>query len=74
MKLTLRLISIILVLSLIACNNQPEQKAEQAKLDSIRIADSISYVLEKERVIDSIQAIADEQQIISDSIQNQVSN
>lgn len=74
MKLTPRLISIILVLSLIACNNQSEQKAEQAKLDSIRIADSITFVLEKERVIDSIQAIADEQQIISDSIQNQVSN
>ncbi|MFA6949605.1 MAG: hypothetical protein WCQ70_02870 [Lentimicrobiaceae bacterium] len=74
MELKLRIISTIIVLSLIACNNQSEEKAEQAKLDSIRIADSITFVLEKERVIDSIQAIADEQQIISDSIQNQVSN
>lgn len=74
MKLKLLIISIVLVTSLVACNNQSEQNAEQAKLDSIKIADSIALVQEKERVIDSIQAIADEQQIISDSIQNQVSN
>lgn len=43
--------------TLVACGPSAEQKAEQARLDSIRIADSISLVeAEQMRIQDSIAA------------------
>lgn len=43
--------------TLVACGPSAEQKAEQARLDSIRIADSISLVeAEQMRIEDSIAA------------------
>jgi hypothetical protein len=54
---------------LVACGPSAEQKAEQARLDSIRVADSIAAVeAEAMRVQDSINAVAAEQQRIADSI------
>ncbi|HAH58654.1 MAG: hypothetical protein PHW35_11380 [Lentimicrobiaceae bacterium] len=45
--------------TLVACGPSAEQKAEQARLDSIRIADSISLVeAEQMRIQDSIAAAA----------------
>lgn len=45
--------------TLVACGPSAEQKAEQARLDSIRIADSISLVeAEQMRIEDSIAAAA----------------
>ncbi len=45
--------------TLVACGPSAEQKAEQARLDSIRVADSISLVeAEQMRIQDSIAAAA----------------
>lgn len=45
--------------TLVACGPSAEQKAEQARLDSLRIADSISLVeAEQMRIQDSIAAAA----------------
>jgi len=45
--------------TLVACGPSAEQKAEKARLDSIRIADSISLVeAEQMRIEDSIAAAA----------------
>ncbi|MFA6949606.1 MAG: hypothetical protein WCQ70_02875 [Lentimicrobiaceae bacterium] len=54
--------------TLVACGPSAEQKAEQARLDSIRIADSMALVQEAaQRTQDSINAIAMEEQRIADS-------
>lgn len=45
--------------TLVACGPSAEQKAEEARLDSIRVADSISLVeAEQMRIQDSIAAAA----------------
>lgn len=54
--------------TLVACGPSAEQKAEQARLDSIRIADSMALVQEAaQKAQDSINAIAMEEQRIADS-------
>ncbi|GAB1403287.1 hypothetical protein MASR1M74_04650 [Lentimicrobium sp.] len=53
--------------TLVSCGPSAEQKAEQARLDSIRIADSISLVeAEQRRIEDSIAAAAMDTTMIVD--------
>lgn len=74
MKLKLSFIAILITVGLISCSYQKEQKEKQLKEDSFKRADSISRVMEEQRIIDSINLVTREQQIIADSIQNQVTN
>lgn len=74
MKLKLSFIAILITVGLISCSYQKEQKEKQLKEDSLKRADSISRVMEEQRIIDSINLVTREQQIIADSIQNQVTN
>jgi len=68
MKTLSQILVIAGLATLVACGPSAEQKAEQARLDSIRIADSIAAVeAEAMRVQDSINAVAAEQQRIADS-------
>ncbi|MBK6962733.1 MAG: hypothetical protein IPH20_02065 [Bacteroidales bacterium] len=69
MKTLSQILVIAGMATLVACGPSAEQKAEQARLDSIRVADSIAVVeAEAMRVQDSINAVAAEQQRIADSI------
>lgn len=69
MKLKYSFIAVLITASLLSCSN-PNEKANQQKNDSIRIADSLAR--EKQRIIDSVDLVTREQQIIADSIQNQI--
>lgn len=74
MKLKSSFIAILITACLVSCSNQKERKVKEAREDSIRKADSVSIVLEKQRIIDSVNLVTREQQIIADSIRNQVTN
>lgn len=73
MNLKTSFISILILTSLVACNNYDNQKEKQ-HLDSIHKADSIAAAVEQQRLIDSVNMVTMEQQIIADSINNQVTN
>ncbi len=74
MNLKSLFIAILISGSFSACTNKAKQNADGFLLDSIRKADSISVVLEQQRLIDSINMVSKEQQIIADSISNLVLN
>lgn len=57
MKTLAQILVIAGLASFVACGPSAEQKAEQARLDSIRIADSIALVQQAEQArMDSINA------------------
>lgn len=74
MNLKSLFIAILISGTFSACSNREKQKSEAFLIDSIRKADSISVVLEQQRLIDSINLVSKEQQIIADSINNLVLN
>jgi len=74
MKLIYLVTAFFLSTVLISCSNQSEEKSRIQKEDSIRKADSVKQAIEKQRIIDSVNLVMHEQQIIADSIQNQVEN
>lgn len=74
MKLKNLFIVVLMSAGLFACNSNKEQQTEQARLDSIRQADSMAIVNKQQRIIDSINTVTREQQTIADSIQNLVNN
>ncbi len=62
MKKFITLLAVAAMFSFVACGPSAEQKAEQARLDSIRIADSIAEVQRIEQVkADSMAKVAAEQ-------------
>ncbi len=69
MKTLAQILFVAGLATMVACGPSKEQLAEQARLDSIRIADSIALVeAEAIRIQDSINAVLAEQQRIADSI------
>lgn len=74
MNLKLSFIAILITAAFFSCSNQKEQAVQQAKEDSLRRADSVAKLMEQQRIIDSVNLVTREQQIIADSIQNQVTN
>ena len=74
MKLKSFFIAVLMCIILGSCNNISEQKTAEKKADSLRMADSIAQVREKQRIIDSVNMVSKEQQIIADSIQSQFNN
>ncbi|GEM_PF-5010478 len=73
MKLKLLFITVLMCL-MTACNYEIKQDAAAIKADSLRVADSIARVNEKQRIIDSVNKVSKDQQIIADSIQRILSN
>jgi hypothetical protein len=74
MRLKMSFIPILITACLLSCSNQKEQKVKRAREDSLREADSVSKMMEKQRIIDSVNLVTREQQIIADSIRSQVTN
>lgn len=59
MKILSQILVVAGLATLVACGPSAEQKAEQARLDSIRVSDSIALVeAEQMRIQDSIAAAA----------------
>lgn len=73
MNLKKKIIAILIFTTLLACNRS-NQQIEKMPLDSIRDADSTAAAIEQQRLIDSVNMVTIEQQIIADSITNQVTN
>lgn len=72
MKHLLRLLALFVSIGFFSCNQQVETEVQQINTDSIRQVDSINQIIEHQRIIDSVNTVTREQQIISDSIANQV--
>lgn len=68
---TLALVTLLSIMG--GCNSPSDQHEKQTDLDSAIIADSLKKVNDQ-RIIDSVNRVTREQQIIADSITNQILN